>query len=63
MSYHTAHPRQFRHRDHRFKWTRAGFQAWCDTIIRRFGYTVRFLSVGPEDAEVGSPTQMGVFRK
>jgi len=27
----------------------------------RFGYAVRFLPVGPEDPEVGAPTQMGVF--
>ena len=50
-----------RHRDHRFEWTRAEFQAWARSVAERFGYTVRFLPVGPDDAEVGSPTQMGVF--
>ena len=30
---------------------------------RRFGYAVRFLPVGPDDAEVGPPTQMAVFRR
>jgi hypothetical protein len=25
--------------------------------------TTRFLPVGPDDAAVGSPTQMGVFQK
>ncbi len=29
----------------------------------RFGYVVRFLPVGPEDAEVGPATQMAVFTK
>ena len=52
---------QFRHRDHRFEWTRGQFQNWATAVAHRFGYAVRFLPVGPEDAEVGSPTQMGVF--
>jgi len=53
---------KFRHRDHRFEWTRAEFQDWASRIAARFGYTVRFLPVGPEDAAVGSPTQMAVFQ-
>jgi 3' terminal RNA ribose 2'-O-methyltransferase Hen1 len=53
----------FRHKDHRFEWTRAEFQAWAHGMAERFGYTARFLPVGPEDAEVGSPTQMGVFTR
>ena len=52
---------KFRHRDHRFEWTRAEFQDWANRVAARFGYRVRFLSVGPEDAVVGAPTQMGVF--
>jgi 3' terminal RNA ribose 2'-O-methyltransferase Hen1 len=52
---------QFRHKDHRFEWTRPQFRAWADSINSRFGYAARFLPVGPEDPEVGSPTQMGVF--
>jgi len=52
---------EFRHRDHRFEWTRAEFQDWAGRVAARFGYAVRFLPVGPEDAIVGSPTQMGVF--
>jgi 3' terminal RNA ribose 2'-O-methyltransferase Hen1 len=51
----------FRHRDHRFEWTRGEFQAWANSVSQRFGYAVRFLPVGPEDAAVGPPTQMGVF--
>jgi 3' terminal RNA ribose 2'-O-methyltransferase Hen1 len=50
-----------RHRDHRFEWTRAEFRAWAERAAARGGYTVRFLPVGEEDAEVGSPTQMAVF--
>jgi hypothetical protein len=52
---------EFRHRDHRFEWTRAQFQAWAQRIADRFSYAVRFVPVGPEDAKVGSPTQMGIF--
>ncbi len=52
---------QYRHRDHRFEWTREQFQSWATELAERFGYTVRFLPVGDNDAEVGSPTQMGVF--
>ena len=50
-----------RHQDHRFEWTRSEFQAWASRIADRFGYGVRYLPVGPEDPEVGAPTQMGVF--
>jgi len=51
----------FRHRDHRFEWTRGQFQRWASEIGERFGYSVRFAPVGPVDADVGSPTQMGIF--
>ena len=52
---------KFRHKDHRFEWTRAEFQAWANRVAERFGYRVEFLPVGLEDADVGAPTQMGVF--
>ena len=52
---------KFRHRDHRFEWTRDEFQAWAHRVAQRFGYAVRFLPVGPEDPIVGAPTQIGVF--
>lgn len=54
---------KFRHRDHRFEWTRAEYQEWANRVATRFGYNVRFLPVGPEDSSVGSPTQMGVFER
>lgn len=53
----------FRHRDHRFEWARAEFQAWATRVAERFGYAVRFAPVGPVDPEVGSPTQMGLFTR
>jgi 3' terminal RNA ribose 2'-O-methyltransferase Hen1 len=54
---------RFRHRDHRFEWTRADFAAWTARVSDRFGSSVRHLPVGPEDAEVGAPTQMAVFSR
>jgi len=54
---------QFRHGDHRFEWTRRQFQDWGDQIGRQYGYSVRFLGVGPEDDAVGAPTQMGLFQR
>jgi 3' terminal RNA ribose 2'-O-methyltransferase Hen1 len=52
---------KLRHRDHRFEWTREQFQTWANGVATRFGYAVRFLPIGPGDAEVGPPTQMAVF--
>jgi 3' terminal RNA ribose 2'-O-methyltransferase Hen1 len=52
---------KFRHKDHRFEWTREQFQRWAETKCERYGYSVRFLPVGEEDLQVGAPTQMGVF--
>jgi 3' terminal RNA ribose 2'-O-methyltransferase Hen1 len=52
----------FRHRDHRFEWTRAEFQSWATGVAARFGYTVQFLPVGPEEPALGAPTQLGLFR-
>jgi 3' terminal RNA ribose 2'-O-methyltransferase Hen1 len=52
---------QMRHSDHRFEWTRAEFRAWADGVAGRRGYTVRYLPIGPEDAERGAPTQLAVF--
>ncbi|MFE1910725.1 3' terminal RNA ribose 2'-O-methyltransferase Hen1 [Streptomyces anandii] len=50
-----------RHGDHRFEWTRQEFRAWAGAVAERHGYGVRFEAVGPEDPEVGPPTQMAVF--
>jgi 3' terminal RNA ribose 2'-O-methyltransferase Hen1 len=52
---------KFRHKDHRFEWARDELQMWAGGVCERFGYTARFLPIGPEDAMVGSPSQMAVF--
>ncbi|MCL6673170.1 3' terminal RNA ribose 2'-O-methyltransferase Hen1 [Streptomyces panaciradicis] len=51
-----------RHGDHRFEWTREEFRAWAHTVAERHGYGVEFTPVGPDDPEVGPPTQMAVFQ-
>ncbi|MEV7811005.1 3' terminal RNA ribose 2'-O-methyltransferase Hen1 [Streptomyces flaveolus] len=52
-----------RHGDHRFEWTREEFRAWATTVAGRHGYDVEFLPVGPDDPEVGPPTQMALFHR
>jgi 3' terminal RNA ribose 2'-O-methyltransferase Hen1 len=54
---------RFRHKDHRFEWTRPEFRQWAEHVSKQFGYGVRFLSVGPEDSAVGSPTQMAILSR
>ncbi|MBL1100522.1 3' terminal RNA ribose 2'-O-methyltransferase Hen1 [Streptomyces coffeae] len=51
-----------RHPDHRFEWTREEFRSWAGEVAERHGYTVEFRPVGPDDPEVGPPTQLALFR-
>lgn len=53
----------FRHKDHRFEWTRDEFQSWATRISERFGYAVTFHPIGPTTEDVGAPTQMAVFTR
>ncbi|MCY4404691.1 MAG: 3' terminal RNA ribose 2'-O-methyltransferase Hen1 [Candidatus Poribacteria bacterium] len=52
---------RFRHKDHRFEWTREEFETWSKDVSKRFGYKVTFHPIGETDDVVGSPTQMAVF--
>ncbi len=52
----------FRHDDHRFEWSREEFQTWASGRGGAVWILREFRAVGPEHAELGSPTQMGVFR-
>ncbi|NJM39443.1 MAG: 3' terminal RNA ribose 2'-O-methyltransferase Hen1 [Anaerolineae bacterium] len=54
---------KFRHRDHRFEWTRAEFEAWGNSVGQRFSYAVRYEPLGPIDDIVGAPSQMAVFTR
>jgi 3' terminal RNA ribose 2'-O-methyltransferase Hen1 len=51
-----------RHADHRFEWTRAEFTDWCERVASAYGYRVSVQGVGDSDADLGEPTQLGVFR-
>ena len=53
----------FRHDDHRFEWTRHQFKTWCDNVCVQYGYEVEIYPIGTEEAGVGSPSQMAVFKK
>ncbi|MEV7775875.1 3' terminal RNA ribose 2'-O-methyltransferase Hen1 [Kitasatospora sp. NPDC086791] len=50
-----------RHADHRFEWSRAEFRAWAEKVAAAYGYTVVLRPVGPQDEEVGAPTQLALF--
>ena len=61
--YNTMEAGHMRHTDHRFEWIRKEFEAWATQLAERNDYRVTFLPVGPEDAEVGAPSQMGIFTR
>jgi 3' terminal RNA ribose 2'-O-methyltransferase Hen1 len=54
-------PGATRHRDHRFEWTREEFRRWASRVAVEHGYEVSFRPVGPDDPEVGPPTQLALF--
>ncbi len=54
---------KFRHPDHRFEWTRDELGRWAAGICERHGYSVEFRPIGEVDEQLGSPTQMALFRK
>ncbi|OJJ23338.1 3' terminal RNA ribose 2'-O-methyltransferase Hen1 [marine bacterium AO1-C] len=61
VKYETMEAGHMRHTDHRFEWTREEFETWATELAERNHYKVTFLPVGPEDADVGAPSQMGIF--
>ncbi len=63
VRYEGLAPGRFRHRDHRFEWTRQEFRAWSAEVSARYGYEVRHLPIGPDDPEVGSPSQLAIFSR
>lgn len=60
---YTTLPNGFRHPDHRYEFSRAEFNAWCEKICDTHGYLVDITGVGNADPDLGSPTQMAVFTK
>ncbi len=53
----------FRHKDHRFEWTRREFEDWAGAVADRHGYDVAFEAVGPLDENLGAPSQMAIFNR
>lgn len=53
----------FRHRDHRFEWSRSKFRKWSEGVAGRHGYRVAFDDIGAVDPELGSSTQMATFSR
>ncbi len=51
----------FRHRDHRFEWTRNKFRGWAEGVAGRQGYRTVFDDIGEVDPSLGSSTQMATF--
>lgn len=56
-------PGEFRHPDHRFEWTRAEFREWAEGVAARRGYAVEHRGIGDVDPQLGTPTQLALFRK
>ncbi|WP_079508746.1 methyltransferase domain-containing protein [Mesobacillus jeotgali] len=54
---------EFRHGDHRFEWTRKEFEAWCKERNSKGEYELVFNSIGEENEQFGSPTQMCIFKR
>jgi len=63
VNWETLPAGQFRHKDHRFEWTRVQFTDWASRVAANAGYDVRFVPIGQEDSAHGSPTQMAVFTR
>ena len=63
VTWETLPAGKLRHPDHRFEWTRQEFHDWAQRVAERYGYSVKFLHVGPEHPEFGPPTQMAVFQR
>ncbi|MGJ4931333.1 3' terminal RNA ribose 2'-O-methyltransferase Hen1 [Bradyrhizobium sp. HKCCYLS2038] len=54
---------QFRHRDHRFEWSRTDFANWTQNICETYTYQVALSGIGHHDETRGAPTQMAVFTR
>ncbi len=52
---------RFRHKDHRFEWTRTEFETWANRVAADHGYAVAFAPIGPVDPTHGAPSQMATF--
>jgi 3' terminal RNA ribose 2'-O-methyltransferase Hen1 len=63
VKFETMPAGKFRHKDHRFEWSREEFQTWANRVASERAYSVVFLPVGEVDSVLGPPTQMAIFRR
>lgn len=56
-------PGEFRHKDHRFEWTRDEFRIWAADTAAQYGYQVAFDGIGDAHETHGNPTQAGIFTR
>lgn len=61
--YETMAADTMRHDDHRFEWTRAEFEEWCQRVAKEHDYKYVIHGVGDVDETHGAPSQMGVFTR
>lgn len=54
---------EFRHPDHRFEFTCAEFERWCERVADEYRYSVTVSAIGEMDMDVGSSSQLAVFRR
>ena len=54
---------EFRHPDHRFEFSRAEFEHWCERLAGEYRYSVTVSAIGEMDINVGSSSQLAVFRR
>ena len=54
---------EFRHPDHRFEFTRAEFEQWCERVADEHRYSVTVTTIGEVDIDAGSSSQLAVFRR
>ncbi len=53
---------RFRHRDHRFEWSRRKFRHWAEGVAARRRYRVACSDIAGRHPEFGGASQMAVFR-
>jgi len=61
-TYKKINKQDLRHHDHRFEWTREEFQSWSEKLAKKYNYNIEFKNVGESIKDIGSPTQMGIFK-
>lgn len=54
---------RFRHRDHRFEWTRGRFRSWAGRVAATTGYVVTVADIAGRHPDLGGASQLALFQK